>query len=1358
MRIYSIGLGLFLASGVLAGLGCGNRAPIGLSDSGSGPPVVAKDAGDAFIFLLPDSNVQTPDVAVGPLDVDNSVDMAVSYCGDGIRDVGELCDDGNRKGGDGCDGTCRIETGFICPEAGKPCISILTCGDGLPGPDESCDDHNATAGDGCSATCTIENGYICPTFGKPCEPTVAPPVCGNRSTEYGETCDDGNTISGDGCSATCQKENGYTCVGTDCKKDKTCGDGTLDPGEQCDDGNLIPGDCCNGGCKLEPNCQCAAPSLDGGVASDAGGQICRSTIVCGDGVVSSGEACDDGNTIAGDGCSADCNTVEKGYTCPPSGGKCSVAVVLCPNAKLDPGEECDDGNAASSDGCSSNCKVEPGYICQTVGQACKLKEFCGNGSISYIRGETCDDGNSVGNDGCSATCGIEPGYVCNNTVSPSVCQREVCGNKKIAAGESCDDGNAVSGDGCSGICRLEIGCTCPVVGSPCRPICGDKVIRGSEQCDDGNTANGDGCNARCQLEPGYVCNSIGVCRLTVCGDGVKEGSEQCDDTPTGATDVPFDGCYNCILEPDCSAGACKSVCGDGQRFSDEACDDGNIINGDGCSSTCKVETGYVCADAASSALPTSKTLPVIVRDFIGLGREVSPTASNTNYHPDFNRHNGNGIFKMVKATLGSNGKPEWRWLPFNTADLTNSTPTPLANCTCDETAAASLWTSTSETWSGGSEGAAVTLTFSRPPCSCASCTCDNLGHLYQDGVRRNLSTPANLQQWYLNTAGVNLTVPYMLTLSLTDQGTGTYSNLATSGATNFDPLGAGGWIAAGSETESGCGAGAARNVSFTTETHFWFEYQGGEQFSFSGDDDTWVFVNRTLVVDLGGLHGKQDGSLTLDATNGSAVSVSNGRYYDGASYTNTQGANVPLGLVRNNVYEIAMFQAERNQCGSNFGVTLKNFSKPKSNCVSDCGDGIVASAEACDLGRANNTGAYGGCNADCTLAPYCGDGIKSGPEQCDDGVNSNVYGSAASGCAPGCKIGPNCGDGTVDVAYGETCDNGKNNSATAYGPGACSDKCQTAGFCGDGFVNGTEACDDGQNNGGPSSACDTKCAIKCGNGVLDSGEQCDKSAAGNTGAYSGCKANCMLAPYCGDGIKQVSSGEQCDDGKNDGSYGTCMASCKLAAYCGDGKVDATAGEECDNGVLNQSSSYGSTLCTTGCRRAPYCGDNSVDSAFGEKCDDGGANSNSMPGACKADCSGYNPPPISCGNGTVDTGEQCDDGAINGTAGDPCDGRCHFKCGNGIKDSGEECDNGINNGSYGTCNHDCTLAPYCGDGRKNGSEQCDLGILNSSGAYGVDKCTELCTPAPFCGDGRVNGAEVCDGQVGCSPACVPSIII
>ncbi|MEA2752721.1 MAG: hypothetical protein QOI41_6864, partial [Myxococcales bacterium] len=35
--------------------------------------------------------------------------------------------------------------------------------------------------------------------------------------------------------------------------------------------------------------------------------------------------------------------------------------------------------------------------------------------------------------------------------------------------------------------------------------------------------------------------------------------------------------------------------------------------------------------------------------------------------------------------------------------------------------------------------------------------------------------------------------------------------------------------------------GVAATVSFTSETHFWFEYQGGEHFDFAGDDDTWIF-------------------------------------------------------------------------------------------------------------------------------------------------------------------------------------------------------------------------------------------------------------------------------------------------------------------------------------------------------------------------------------------------------------------------------------------------------------------------------------------------------------------------------------
>ena len=1294
-------------------------------------------------------------------------------CGDGKIAPSEGCDDGNAKSGDGCDGTCKVENGYVCKKPGQPCTSTLVCGDGLPGPDEACDDGNTTSGDGCSATCTVEPGFTCGKYGDPCTPSTTVVVCGNGQTEAGETCDDGNTTSGDGCSATCQTETGYTCNGSVCTLNAACGDGTLNSGEQCDDGNQVPGDCCNSVCGLESNCKCSTP------ASGQGPQVCVSTIVCGDGAVTGDEACDDGNTVSGDGCSADCQTIQPGFSCPPAGGACTASVVTCPNAQIDAGEECDDGNSVGSDGCSPNCKIETGYVCPTAGQPCKLKEFCGNGKVSFTTGETCDDGNAVAGDGCSATCTIESGWSCDNSVSPSTCVQEVCGNKKIAANETCDDGNTTPGDGCDSACKIEVGYTCPVVGSPCRTVCGDKKKLGLEQCDDGNLTNGDGCNSRCQLEPGYVCDASGACRKTVCGDAVKEGSEQCDDTAVGAVDLPFDGCYKCLLEPDCSTGACQSTCGDGQRFSDEQCDDGNTFNGDGCSSTCKIEPGFGCSDAAASALPSKKDLPVVVRDFVGLARESNPSGTNGNYHPDFNRHLGGGIYKMVKTTLTAAGKPDWRWLPYKTSDAsavanqTTYTPLSTTTCTCDETAATSSWLTFTENWAaGGSEGADKTITLLRPPCSCSdstACTCDNSGHMYRDGgvsstsLRRNMSTPANFAQWYTNVPSTNVTLPYTLSLTL-NTTTSTYSNLADPNATAFDPIAGLGWVKLGVETVSGCGAGATTNVSFTTETHFVFEYQGGERFDFSGDDDTWVFVNRKLTVDMGGLHGQQTGYFILDAdtdgsgsdtADGTAVAFGNGKFYDGTNYTTAQGANLNLGLVAGKIYEVVMFQAERNQCGSNFGVTLKNFGKPKSICTSTCGDGVVAADEACDLGTANNKGAYGGCNANCTLAPYCGDHVTNGGEQCDDGVNANVYGSMTSGCAPGCKIAPYCGDSTVDVAYGETCDKGSANSASAYGPNACTNTCQPAPYCGDGVQNGSEACDEGQNNGGPSSKCDTSCAVKCGNGHLDPGEQCDLGTANNTGAYGGCKATCQLAPYCGDGVKQANEG--CDDGKNDGSYGTCTSSCQLGAYCGDGHVDTAAGEVCDLGTQNQANPYGKGACATTCKPAPYCGDHAVNTSFGEVCDDGSLNSNTASSVCKLDCSGYNPTASTCGNGKVDAGEQCDHGTANGTSSDSCDGRCRFKCGNGFKDAGEQCDDGTNDGSYGTCKNDCTLADYCGDGTKNGSEQCDLGAGNSATAYGPNKCTNACKIAPYCGDHRVNGGEACDGQVGCNSSCVYDMI-
>lgn len=80
-------------------------------------------------------------------------------------------------------------------------------------------------------------------------------------------------------------------------------------------------------------------------------------------------------------------------------------------------------------------------------------------------------------------------------------------------------------------------------------------------------------------------------------------------------------------------------------------------------------------------------------------------------------------------------------------------------------------------------------------------------------------------------------------------------------------------------------------------------------------------------------------------------------------------------------------------------------------------------------------------------------------------------------------------------------------------------------------------------------------SLRCSNGVVDAGEECDD---GNHAPGDGCSATCMLE-YCGNGL--VEPGEGCDDGNNDSGDG-CQGNCTLPA-CGDGFLDG--GEACDDG-------------------------------------------------------------------------------------------------------------------------------------------------------------------------------------------------
>jgi fibro-slime domain-containing protein len=171
-------------------------------------------------------------------------------------------------------------------------------------------------------------------------------------------------------------------------------------------------------------------------------------------------------------------------------------------------------------------------------------------------------------------------------------------------------------------------------------------------------------------------------------------------------------------------------------------------------------------------------------------------------------------------------------------------------------------------------------------------------------------------------------------------------------------------------------AGAPKhNFHFTSEVRYWFQYDSTRPYTldFTGDDDVWVFINRKLAVDLGGIHTPVQGSVMFGA-----------------------GAPARFGLTNGQVYEIAVFQAERQTNGSSYRLTLSGFNAAPSDCRPVCGDGILGIGEECDDGK--NTGGYGLCAPECKLGEYCGDGvIQMEYEDCDDGVNIGMP------CPSGCK-------------------------------------------------------------------------------------------------------------------------------------------------------------------------------------------------------------------------------------------------------------------------------------------------------------------------------------------------------------------